>query len=308
MAMLSSHPGIVTIYEVGVAPDGRPYITMEYCPHDHFGRIARAHPLAVARALEVGIKVAAAVETAHQASILHRDVKPANILLTTYGEPALADFGIAGGSDGERLSVSQGVSIPFAAPEVLNGSTVGDELSDVYSLGATVYALLAGRAPFSTGEALSERELIQRVLQAPLPPTGRADVPASLERVLANAVARAPAKRYDSAASFGRALQGVEAELGLAQTPLRIPDTSSVPPRRPVQAIDDDSTRFRSIQRVDPAGPAAPGRCPRTGRAGSGGADLHRAAGRRPARRPPVPCSCRLAGRARTGLARRRPG
>src|SRR5690606_2430586 len=110
MAMLSSHPGIVTIYEVGVAPDGRPFLTMEYCPHDHFGRIVRAHPLTVARALEVGIKVAAAVETAHQALILHRDVKPANILLTTYGEPALTDFGIAGGAEGEGLAEAQGVS------------------------------------------------------------------------------------------------------------------------------------------------------------------------------------------------------
>lgn len=254
MAMLSSHPGIVTIYEVGVAPDGRPFLTMEYCPHDHFGSIVRAHPLTVARGLEVGIKVAAAVETAHQAAILHRDVKPANILLTTYGEPALTDFGIAGGSDGEALAVSQGVSIPFAAPEVLSGATVGDELADVYSLGATVYALLAGRSPFSTGEPLSEVELIQRVLQAPLAPTGRADVPATLERVLANALARDPANRYESAAAFGRALQGVEAELGLAQTPLRIADTSSVPPRV-VDAEDDDSTRFRAVQRVDPDGP-----------------------------------------------------
>ena len=253
MAMLSSHPGIVTIYEVGVAPDDRPYLTMEFCPHDHFGSIVRANPLTVARALEVGIKVAAAVETAHQASILHRDVKPANILLTTYGEPALTDFGIAGGT-GEALAVSQGVSIPFAAPEVLSGATVGDELSDVYSLGATVYALLAGRSPFSTGERLSEVELMQRVLNAALPPTGRADVPASLERVLANALARDPANRYDSAASLGRALQGIEAELGLAQTALRIADTSTVPPRA-ADPEDDDSTRFRSVQRVDPDGP-----------------------------------------------------
>lgn len=258
MAMLSSHPGIVTIYEVGVAPDDRPYITMEFCPHEHFGSIARAHPLTVARALEVGIKVAAAVETAHQAEILHRDIKPANILLTTYGEPALTDFGIAGGTEIESGAVSHGVSVPFAAPEVLNGSTVGDVRSDVYSLGATVYALLAGRSPFSTGAPTTEAELIQRTLNAPLPPTGRGDAPPTLERVLALALARDPANRYESAAAFGRALQGVEAELGLAQTPLRIADTSAVPPPRPVDPDDDDSTRFRSPQRVEAQPPPPP--------------------------------------------------
>ncbi|QGG93632.1 serine/threonine-protein kinase [Actinomarinicola tropica] len=271
MAMLSSHPGIVTIYEVGVSADDRPYISMEYCPHDHFGRIVRAHPLTTSRALEVGIKVAAAVETAHRAGILHRDVKPANVLLTTYGEPALTDFGIAGGIGAEAAAASQGVSIPFAAPEVLNGSTDGDALSDVYSLGATVYALLAGRAPFSTGEQMSEAEAIQRVLHAPLPPTGRADVPPSLERVLAHALARDPANRYDSAAAFGRALQGIEAELGLAQTPLRITEATSAPPPAP-DLDDDDSTRFRAVQRVDPDAPARPAVPPVPDRPPSGAA------------------------------------
>lgn len=259
MAMLSSHPGIVTIYEVGVAPDGRPFLTMEFCPNDHFGSIARAHPLTVARALDVGIKMAAAVETAHRASILHRDIKPANILLTTYGEPALTDFGIAGG-DGDAVGTdapSQGVSIPFAAPEVLNGSTTGDPRSDVYSLGATVYALLAGRSPFSTGSASTDAQLVQRILHDPLPATGRSDLPESLERVLATALAREPANRFQSAAELGRALQGVEAELGLAQTPLRIAD-AALAPTPPRRADDDDSTRFRSVQRVDPEGRAAP--------------------------------------------------
>ncbi|MGN6694811.1 MAG: serine/threonine-protein kinase, partial [Aquihabitans sp.] len=244
MAMLSSHPGIVTIYEVGVAPDGRPFLTMEFCPNDHFGSIARAHPLTVARALDVGIKVAAAVETAHRASILHRDIKPANILLTTYGEPALTDFGIAGG-DGDAADAdapSQGVSIPFAAPEVLNGSTTGDQRSDVYSLGATLYALLAGRSPFSTGAPSTDAELVQRILHAPLPPTGRSDLPASLERVLATALQREPGNRFQSAAELGRALQGVEAELGLAQTPLRIADSTAAAPVPPRSDDDGDST------------------------------------------------------------------
>lgn len=256
MAMLSAHPGILTIYAVGVSPDDRPYLTMEYCPHAHFGQMARDQPLTVARALEVGVKIAAAVEIAHRSSILHRDVKPANILLTTYGEPALTDFGIAGGADGDGLSESEGVSIPFAAPEVLNGSGSGDELADVYSLGATVYALLAGRSPFSTDRPLREVELLERVLHETPPPTGRADVPESLEHVLRTAIARDPGSRYDSAAAFGRALQAVETELGLAQTPLRIDDATSVP--APTRVDDDDSTRFKSVQRVDPdAAPAA---------------------------------------------------
>jgi serine/threonine protein kinase len=277
MAMLSSHPGIVTIYEVGVAPDDRPYLTMEFCPHDHFGSIARAHPLTVARALEVGIKVSAAVETAHRAAILHRDIKPANILLTTYGEPALTDFGIAGGVDvDEGDTSSKGVSVPFAAPEVLSGSTSGDERSDVYSLGATVYALLAGRSPFSTGPSLTDAELIQRILNAPLPPTARTDVSPTLERVLAHAVARDPAKRYDSAAAFGRALQGIEAELGLAQTPLRIADTPAVPPRRVADPDDDDSTVFRVPQRVDPDGPPAAPAARITGPPATGISQQHR--------------------------------
>ncbi|MDE0804963.1 MAG: serine/threonine-protein kinase, partial [Acidimicrobiales bacterium] len=255
MAMLSAHPGILTIYAVGVSPDDRPYLTMEYCPHAHFGQMARDQPLTVARALEVGVKIAAAVEIAHRSSILHRDVKPANILLTTYGEPALTDFGIAGGAEGDGLSDSEGVSIPFAAPEVLNGSTSGDELSDVYSLGATIYALLAGRSPFSTDRPLREVELLERVLHETPPLTGRADVPDTLEHVLRTAIARDPGSRYDSAAAFGRALQAAEAELGLAQTPLRIDDVTSIP--APVRTDDDDSTRFKSVQRVDPdAAPA----------------------------------------------------
>lgn len=253
MAQLSSHPGIVTIYEVGVSPDQRPYLTMEFCPNDHLGTIARRQPLSVARSLEVGIKVAGAIGSAHRAGILHRDIKPANILVTEYQEPALTDFGIAAVREGDHIGDSQGVSVPFAAPEVLRGVAAGDERSDVYSLGATVYALLAGRSPFA-GPKGGEADLLHRILHGPLPPTGRSDVPESLERVLAHALEREPLQRLESAAAFGRALQRVEVELGLAQTALRITEDAPRPVPRSVD--DDDSTRLRLLQRVDPDGAA----------------------------------------------------
>ncbi len=257
MARLANHPGIVQVFDVGVADDGRPYISMEFCPNGHFAELARAQPLRVDRALQVGIHIAGAVQSAHNAEILHRDLKPANILLTALDEPALTDFGIAG-THGVDDSEAVGVSIPFAAPEVVGLRTSGDERSDVYSLGATIYALLAGRSPFSTGERMTQQELMGRVLHDPLPPIGRADVPEHLENVLANAMDRDPGQRPASAAAFGRALQGVEAALGLPATRLRViePRARRTAPgpaaAEPADADEDDRTHQRSVQRVDP--------------------------------------------------------
>ena len=104
MAMLSSHPGIVTIYEVGVSPDHRPYLTMEYCPHDHLGPWLAHQPLSVARALEVGVMVAAAVGSAHRAGDPSPRHQAGEHPADAYGEPALTDFGIAGGREGDALA------------------------------------------------------------------------------------------------------------------------------------------------------------------------------------------------------------
>lgn len=114
MAMLSTHPAIVTIYQAGVAGDGRPYLVMEYCPRPNLQLRARKDPFSVAEALRVGVQVAGAVETAHRAGVLHRDIKPANILVTEYNRPALTDFGIASttGATGE----ASGMSIPWSPP------------------------------------------------------------------------------------------------------------------------------------------------------------------------------------------------
>ena len=115
MAALSAHPSIVTIYSSGIAPDGRPFLVMEYYPGPNLRIRAMKEPLPVAEVLRVGVQIAAAMETAHRAGILHRDIKPANILMSHYGRAGLTDFGISVRVHDQ--SETTGVSIPWAPPE-----------------------------------------------------------------------------------------------------------------------------------------------------------------------------------------------
>ncbi|WP_243231934.1 serine/threonine-protein kinase [Microbacterium sp. CIAB417] len=248
MAMLSTHPAIVTIYQAGVAGDGRPYLVMEYCPRPNLQLRARKEAFSVAEALRVGIQVAGAVETAHRAGVLHRDIKPANILVTEYNRPALTDFGIA--STTGAITEATGMSIPWSPPESFGDPPQSGTRSDVWALGATLYTLLARRSPFERpGERNSSADLIERIERAPLPPIGRPDSPASLQRVLERAMAKNPADRYPSAVAFARALQKVQIELSHSVTPIDIVDD------HPIEQIEDDDdglTRVREVVSIDP--------------------------------------------------------
>lgn len=249
MAQLSTHPAIVTIYQSGVSTDGRPFLVMEYCPLPNLHTRYRAERFSVAEALRVGIQVSAAVETAHRAGILHRDIKPANILVTEYRRPALADFGIAATTTSDAQS--DGMSIPWSPPESFAEPPRGDVTSDVWALGATVYTLLAGRSPFEVpGASNSGADLISRIETAALAPTGRADVPDGLERVLGRALAKSPSARYASALDFARALQRVQIELRQSQTPIDVVDEGVTP--APTTDDDGESTRIRSVVSIDP--------------------------------------------------------
>lgn len=257
MAQLSTHPSIVTIYEAEIATDGRPYLAMEYCPLPNLGERYRKDPLSVADALRVGIQVAGAVETAHRAGILHRDIKPANILVTAYNNPALTDFGIAGTIEGGGRDQAEGMSIPWSPPESFGEGAESGVGTDVWALAATVYSLLAGRSPFELpGGANSTADLIDRIERVPLPRIGRVDVPDLLDRVLATAMAKSPGARYPSALAFARALQHVQAELGLAVTAIDVLDDVLG-----VEQREDDGepgTRLRSVRSIDPSGPPEP--------------------------------------------------
>ncbi|MBU4465004.1 MAG: serine/threonine protein kinase, partial [Actinobacteria bacterium] len=255
MAMLSTHPAIVTIYQAGVAGDGRPYLVMEYCPKPNLQVRYRREPFPVAESLRVGVQVAAAVETAHRAGVLHRDIKPANILVTDYNRPALTDFGIA--STTSAAAESAGLSIPWSPPESFADVPRSDPRSDVYALGATVYTLLAGRSPFEwPGQRNTAADLIQRIEGSPLPVLTRPDAPASLTHVLERATAKSPADRYQTAVDFARALQKVQIELSHAVTAIDILDDGA--PEDVVDDEDDGLTRVRGVVSIDPeTAPAA---------------------------------------------------
>lgn len=250
MAMLSTHPAIVTIYQTGVAADGRPYLVMEYCPRPNLQQRARKEPFSVAEALRVGVQVAGAVETAHRAGVLHRDIKPANILVTAYNRPALTDFGIA--STTGAVSEAAGMSIPWSPPESFGDPPQGGVRSDVYALAATLYTLLTGRSPFEKpGQRNSGADLIARIESEPLPPLGRADVPESLGRVLDRGMAKNPDDRFGSAVAFARALQKIQIELSHSVTPIDIVDDHQPEPDR--DDDDDGLTRVREVVSIDPS-------------------------------------------------------
>lgn len=274
MATLSTHPSIVTMYEADVADDGRPYLAMEYCSRPNLGARYRSERLSVPEALRTAVQVAGAVETAHRAGILHRDIKPANILVTEYGHPALTDFGIS--STVDDAARAEGMSIPWSPPESFAEPPRSGIATDVWALAATTYTLLAGRSPFEVpGGSNSSANLISRIESSPLPPTGRSDVPASLERVLATAMAKNPASRYPTVLAFARALQQVQNELSLAVTPIDLLDDSGhVHEEEP---DDDGGTRLRQVVSIDPAGPSTPNPAPwgPSGATSSGGTSAH---------------------------------
>lgn len=249
MAQLSTHPSIVTIYSAAVSADGRPYLVMEYCPRPNLGARFRKERFSVPEVLSLGVQITGAVETAHRAGVLHRDIKPANILVTAYNRPALTDFGIAT-TVGEQEGGS-GMSIPWSAPEAFAEPAWSGRESDVFSLGATLYTLLASRSPFELpGMGNTSLDLMTRIQQGEVAPLARSDVPASLEHVLLSSMDPDPRRRYASAMAFGRALQNVEAEMALSVTPLDVLDDSL--PANVGDETDDGATRIRGVVSIDP--------------------------------------------------------
>jgi len=204
-----SHPHIVTIFDAG-EHDGTAYIAMELLRGRHLvEHTAAARLLPVAIAIEVTARIADALHYAHRQGVVHRDVKPANVMFDPpSGELKITDFGIARLTDSGRTRTGLVLGTPsFMSPEQLQGREVTGR-SDLFSLAVTLFQLLTGMLPF---RADSMPALMFRIAHDPAPPiaTVRPGLPAELQEFFDRALAKDPAERHDSGAAFAQALRAL---------------------------------------------------------------------------------------------------
>jgi len=261
---LTGHPNVVTVFASGFLPDGRGYVEMEYCPGGSLmDRVGQQGPLPVRDVCSIGVKLAGVLELAREGGIVHRDVKPANVLVTRFGEPALSDFGIATVA-GEITGTTRALTPVHAAPEVLESREVGAP-ADQWALASTLYTLLAGRPPFggSDGEGMLAGML--RILSEPVPAIPRTDIPDGLRTALERAMAKAPEDRWPTPAAFGEALQAVERASGWPATTLPVQEVADqrfgafaqdITPRAPADSGATQTWQRRGASSVEPSASA----------------------------------------------------
>lgn len=243
-----SHPNLVAVFDAG-SEDGVHYIVMEHVPGetlaDALRTDGRLHSL---RAATIAASVGDALEVAHAAGIVHRDVKPANVMIAPDGRIKLMDLGIARSTDGETITHASSIlgTAGYLSPEQARGEPV-DHRSDIYSLGCVLYEMLTGKQPFEAGDPLAVA--YQHVHEAPILPTSlEPSVPPRLEAVTLRAMEKEPAARFQSAADMAAALDDRTLPVPPAAATMPISPITTTP--QPVEGTDallrrTDRTRRR---------------------------------------------------------------
>lgn len=253
-----SHPNVVNIYDVGEFGETH-YIIMEYIEGRNLKEILREQGVfSPARAREIGKEVARALHHAHRHGLVHRDIKPHNILITDEGRVKVTDFGIARAASTSTLTHTGMVlgSVHYFSPEQARGDQVGLQ-SDIYSLGVLLYEMVTGQVPFS-GE--SPIAIALKHLQEPVTPPSEInpDVPAELEHVIMRALTKEPAERYGSALEVLedlRKVPGTVPDAELKDDPqeatriLPVPDGTQVYDRTMLRSAHDEGGTGTAAER-----------------------------------------------------------
>jgi len=205
-----AHPNIVSVYDVGV--DGNwNYIVMEYVDGPSLKDvIVQGAPFTTARAIEIASQILSALSFAHQKGLVHRDVKPQNILISVDGQAKVTDFGIARAATGAQFTETGIVlgSVHYLSPEQAKGEPA-TPASDIYSLGVVVYEMLTGKLPFESDSTVGVA--LKHVQEAPQPPSKlNPRIPGQVESIILKAMAKDPSLRYPDADSMKRALIGYQ--------------------------------------------------------------------------------------------------
>jgi len=193
-----SHPNIITIFEVGEYR-GRPYFTMEHVPGETLRTIIKKGQLSTGEAISLVRQICDGLQEAHGAGVIHRDIKPGNIMIDAKDRLRILDFGLAMVSGEEKLTKSGSTmgTVGYMSPEQVDGANV-DHRSDVFSVGVILYEMLTGRRPF---EGDSDAAVIRAIATRSPEPLARykADIPDELQRIIDKALDKNPATRYQHA-------------------------------------------------------------------------------------------------------------
>ena len=229
LAVLGTHPHIVTLYQRTVLDDGRPALVLEACPGSAADAV-REQRVTVAGAVAMAIKIAGALETMHRAGLVHCAVRPQNVLLTEFDEPVLADFGATVGRDHQGF-VTAHETTAHTAPELLLGEDPSPA-TDVYGLSSTLYELVSGRPAFRAYDGESPAAVSLRILAGGVRPVLAADVPLELSDLMVWGMQPDPGERPPGAAWLAETLSRLEQQHGWLRTRMVTGEPRLAEPKR----------------------------------------------------------------------------
>ncbi|HMM49816.1 MAG TPA: Stk1 family PASTA domain-containing Ser/Thr kinase, partial [Miltoncostaeaceae bacterium] len=238
-----NHPNIVAVYDRGEA-DGTYYIVMEYLPGPDLKRVIRERaPLPPLEAIDNALQILAALGAAHRRDVIHRDVKPQNVLLSEDGQLKVTDFGIAraGAQSGMTEAGSVIGTAQYLSPEQARGDDV-TAASDCYAAGIVLYEMLTGRVPFDADRPVAVA--MKQISDPPTPPSDLAPgIPPALEGVVLHSLAKRPSGRYRTGEGVSRALLDVRAQIDGGTGATRI-----IPPVGAIRGDAEGATRVMAAQ------------------------------------------------------------